>query len=389
MGRGRLATLPILAVAGMLAAGSIAAAESASPASSVPPPAASPPPMSANLSVYATGLDNPRGLEFGPDGALYVAEGGQGGTTSTTGKCDQVVEPVGPYTSGMNARISKIDASGTRTSVVEGLPSSQTSPALGSLVSGVADVAFVDGTLYYVLAGAGCSHAVADVPNGVFKVAADGSTSLVADVSAFVKANPAAKPNPGDFEPDETTFSMVADDGALILINPNHGTIDKVDPASGTISRIVDVSASQGHVVPTVMAVGADGDYYVGNLTTFPVVAGAADIYKVTPDGQISVDRTGLTAVTGVAFVGDQLYALETSGPPTDPNAPIAPFSGRVVKVTADGVEPVATGLMFPTGMTAGPDGNLYVSNFGFGGPPGVGQVVKVDLSMATPSTAP
>ena len=101
MGRARLASFPILAVAGVLATAAIVSAQSASPpsASVAPPPA-----MSANASVYATGLDNPRGLEFGPDGALYVAEGGQGGTTSTVGTCDQVVAPVGPYTSGMNAR---------------------------------------------------------------------------------------------------------------------------------------------------------------------------------------------------------------------------------------------------------------------------------------------
>jgi hypothetical protein len=28
--------------------------------------------------VYATGLNNPRGLKFGPDNQLYVAEGGVG-----------------------------------------------------------------------------------------------------------------------------------------------------------------------------------------------------------------------------------------------------------------------------------------------------------------------
>jgi hypothetical protein len=270
--------------------------------------------------------------------------------------------------------------------VVDGLPSDQTAPTQGSLVSGVADVAFVNGTLYYVLSGAGCSHGVADVPNGVFKVGADGKTSLVADDSKFVRANPAAKPNPGDFEPDETTFTMIEHGGSLYLAQPNHGTLDKVDPTTGAMSRVIDISASQGHIVPTAIAVGADGDFYVGNLSTFPVVAGASKIFKVTPDGQISTWASGVTAVTGLTFVGDQLYALEMSGPPTDAQSPIAPFSGRVVHVTTSGVEPVATGLMFPTGMTLGPDGNLYVSNFGFGGPPGAGQVVKVDLSMAAPS---
>ena len=39
----------------------------------------------------------------------------------------------------------------------------------------------------------------------------------------------------------------------------------------------------------------------------------------------------------------------------------------------------VASGLSVPTAMTFGPDGNLYVSNFG-AAPPGAGQIVKIRI---------
>src|SRR3954453_24211097 len=121
----------------------------------------------ASVKVFAKGLNNPRELKFGPDGYLYVAEGGRGGNHSTAGECKQVPE-AGPYTgSNRGGRISKISPSGERTTLVNDLPSSQTSPAIGSLISGVADIEFIKDTLYALLAGAGCSHGVTGLPNGI------------------------------------------------------------------------------------------------------------------------------------------------------------------------------------------------------------------------------
>src|SRR5258708_39890807 len=84
--------------------------------------------------MLASGLEGPRGLRFGPDGYLYVAEAGTGGTTSTAGQCTQVPTPPGPWTGGPNARISKISPNGTRTTVTSGFPSTFTpqEPRLGS-----------------------------------------------------------------------------------------------------------------------------------------------------------------------------------------------------------------------------------------------------------------
>jgi len=333
-----------------------------------------------NVTVFATGLNNPRGLKFGPDGNLYVAEGGIGGADSTEGCCEQVIPPVGPYTGSVpGSRISKIDANGVRTTAVDNLPSSQTSATTGNLTSGAADIAFIGETLYILLAGASCSHGVSQVPempNGLLRVNADGTTELIANLSAFVKANPVAHPNPGDFEPDGTWYSMIALGDTLYAVEPNHGELDKIT-ASGQISRIADISASQGHIVPTALAY--HGNFYVGNLNTFPVVPGSSKILKITPSGNVTVAIEGLTTVLGLLFDGrDRMYVLETSTAPGDPT----PFTGKVIRVDRSGHQTeIASGLFFPTGMTLGPDGALYVSNVGFGPPPvGLGEILRITV---------
>jgi hypothetical protein len=53
---------------------------------------------------------------------------------------------------------------------------------------------------------------------------------------------------------------------------------------------------------------------------------------------------------------------------------------GKVVRIRPNGtIEDVALGLSVPTGMTFGPDGNLYVSNLG-AAPAGAGQIVRISV---------
>jgi len=326
-------------------------------------------------TIFASGFNNPRGLKFGPDGNLYVSEGGAGGATSTQGVCRQVPAPVGPYTGGFTGRISKVTPAGTVTTVADHLPSDQTSAAQGNLVSGVADVAFIGHTLYALLAGAGCSHGLVGTNNGILRVNPDGSTTMVTNLSRFLKNNPVANPNPGDFEPDGTWYSMVEAYGVLFAIEPNHGELDAIWPGA-FIQRIADISATQGHIVPTAIAFNG-ADFFVGNLDTFPIKDGSSKVMKITPLGELTTVYINLSDIVGLAFdKKGRLYVLEN----TTGNQFPTPGTGMILRVDGkNNYKEIATGLSLPTAMTFGPDGNLYVSNLGFGPPPvGAGQILKV-----------
>src|SRR5450631_3524762 len=341
--------------------------------------------------VVAAGLEGPRGLRFGPDGDLYVAEAGTGGTTSTAGQCTQVPTPPGPWTGGPNARISKISPNGTRTTVASGFPSTF-SPAGGTI--GVADVVFLDGELYAVVSGGGCSHGNPKSPSGIAKVdLKSGSWYLIADIGAWLKTHPAKYESADDFEPDGTLYSMIAHDGKLLTVEPNHGQVISVTK-SGEIEQVIDISASEGHIVPTSIA-ARDGSLFVGNLNLFPINPQWARILTISKSDEDDFDnlppgleparghrivssKAGFTTVVAVDFGPDGLlYVLELSDAAGFPTGGV----GKVVRVKRSGdIEEIVTGLSVPTGMTFGPDGRLYVSNLG-AAPAGAGQVLRFDIS--------
>jgi hypothetical protein len=345
----------------------------------------------SDFTVIASGLDSPRGLLLRPGGTIDVAEGGTGGTTSTVGLTQQVPPPVGPYTNGPTAKVERITRDGMRTTLAAGLPSSQLAAPISD-VSGVAALAVLRGQTYALITGGGASRGNLQVPNGVVRINRDGTTTQIADLSAYVHANPVANPEPDDFEPDGDWFSMIAARGALYALDANRGELVRID-LNGQVSRVVDISASQGHIVPTSLAY-ANGTFYVGNLGVSDPGEhqGQEKIFRVTPRGRISTTvATGLTSILGLAFDRrNRLYALE-SYTGSDFPSPEARGTGDVVRIGRGGTrQVVATGLTFPTALGFGPDGRLYVSNFGYGfGPDGhAGQIVRIDVSAASRARA-
>ncbi len=140
---------------------------------------------------------------------------------------------------------------------------------------------------------------------------------------------------------------------------------------------MIDISASQGHVVPTALV--HHGATYIANLGVFDPGDGAGDehVWRLTSHRTLKVRATGVEKVLGLAFRHGKLYALEMSTTAGSPH----PGTGAIVRVRAHGpAQTVVSGLTFPTGMTVGPDGAFYVSNQGFGFGAGQGQILRIQL---------
>jgi hypothetical protein len=262
-------------------------------------------------------------------------------------------------------------------------------------IIGVADVAFLEGKLYALIGGGGCSHGNPTLPNGIVKVNLNsGKWDYITDLSLFYLEHPAAYPDTFDFEPDGVPYSMIAHNGRLFAIEPNHGTITATTP-DGETRQIMDFSFHFGHVVPTSIA-AHDNNLYIGNLGQFPITSQWERVTTLSRDigfidtapgltedlntFRIAGSRAGFTTVVSLKFGPDGLlYALELSDTPGGyPN----PGDGKVVRLNADGdIETVVTGLSLPGGMVFGPDQALYISNAGDLGP-GKGQILRIEIPM-------
>jgi hypothetical protein len=324
----------------------------------------------AAITVLMSGLDAPRGLAWGPEGGLYVAEAG---TRVINGPCATVARGHNCY-SGTGA-VSR-SRNGRQERVASGLPS-VFNPEFGDII-GPQDIGFAGHRAFVTIGWGGDPAARAqlgDFARGlgwVLRIKSKGRWRELADVAGFeTEDNPAGGPF------DSNPFGLLAEHNGLFVADAGGNSLVSVHP-NGRVRAIAifpptpaPAPFGQSDAVPTEVQRGPDGALYVSTLSGVPFAPGAAKIYRVA-GGTPTVYADGFKAITDFTFGRDgSLYVLEyASGPFLTP-------PGRVVHVARDGTRTViTTALTNPTGILVDHHGVIYVSNLG--DQAAVGQVLRI-----------
>lgn len=327
-------------------------------------------------TVVMTGLNSPRGLDWSPSGALYVAEAG---TSEVTGACMPFME--GPTLTarcysgtGSIARLWK----GRQERIVTGLPSSVILSS--GFASGPQAVSFAGGHMLVTFGWGGHPDtraqlgAAASASGTLVQMRPSGTWRVVADVAAFE-----AQANPAGGLVDSNPYGVLAEAGHTYVADAGGNSLLEV-AANGTVTLVATFPATfapppfnQAEAVPTRVRRGPDGALYVSTLSGVPYLDGSAAIYRVVPGAAPTVYASGFKMITDFAFAPDGgLYVLQFATGPIFLAGP-----GVLFHVAADGTRSVIAGdLTNPTGLAIGPDGALYVSNRGTAS--GTGEVLRI-----------
>lgn len=214
--------------------------------------------------------------------------------------------------------------------------------AVQAALPGITDVAPIGRGSWWVTVGAG-GDPTANSGQALYR-ASPGRTDLIADLFAFEAAN-----DPDGQGPDSNPFdvaslgggaALVADAGANALLRvDNRGRVGVVSVFPNELASTANVKALVGcpasgdglcflppelsaDPVPTSVAVGPDGYYYVGELKGFPAPAGESNVWRVSPNARnaqcgsssdcVKVFDGGFTSIIDLAFGPDgRLYVVE------------------------------------------------------------------------------
>jgi hypothetical protein len=325
-------------------------------------------------------LANPRGLAWGPEGALYVAEAGRGGP-ATPGPCFISFAQTMCY--GATGAVSRL-RHGKQERVVSDLPS------YAQVNSGRAEGP--NGISLHGLGGAYVSIGLETDPSAVRAQnetwtqfarlvhiapsalspgrgggSSHGEWEFVADLGQYeITVNPDC----GDI--DSNPFGVLAEAGGVIVADAGGNALVR-RAANGDLSNFAVFSnnttvagpgcppASSRDFVPTSIITGPDGAYYIGHLNGLPILAGSSSVWRMEAGGVPVVYRAGFTWIIAMAFdPSGNLYVLQHSdGPFTNSN-------GSLIRVSPDGTHTtMVSNIPRPGGLAVGDDGAVYLSTAG------------------------
>jgi hypothetical protein len=304
----------------------------------------------ADPSFYKTPLF---GISAGPGGSLLVADAGQGIVDADDG------------------------------TLIAALP-------------GVQDVApTADGDLWAVTSGPEGAVGV----QKLYRIDSDGNAVAVADLGAFeAERNPdggVVESNPFDVADLGGGEALVADAAGNDLLTVNkHGNVKVVAVFPSELVSTANAKSIAGcpagpppicglpamipaEAVPTSVAIGPDGAFYVGELKGFPAPIGESRIWRVAPNARnvecgergqsplCSVALDGFTSIIDLAFGPDgrlyiaqlddaSFFALEFGGGTASVGGSV-----HACNVTTGACEEVASGIPILTSI-AFRDGDLW-----------------------------
>lgn len=338
------------------------------------------------FEVLASGLDGPRGLTFGSHGTLYVAEAGKGGPGASI---PSPSIPGAQVSYGASGAITRIQ-DGEVKRIVTGLPSLALPD--GSDASGIHDIEFdANGNAYGVFGFASdpkYRDTVINVPefgNFVAINDLDGQASFtrLADLAAYELNN---NPDGGDTISNpydlliQGNTAYVIDAGGNDLLSSNiDGSDLKVENifSAGKTTNPTTGEEIPYQAVPTAVTKGPDGALYVSQLTGAPFPVGQAQIFRIDSNGETEVYADGFTNIADLAFdKSGGLFVLEYDSD----GIASGDSKGALVYLPKEGntrLTITSDNLISPTGLTIGPDNNIYISNKGFN--PGEGEVIRFE----------
>lgn len=343
-----------------------------------------------NVSCVMNKLDDPRALAFGPQGSLFVVEAGMGAAP-----CRAPIVGFNCY--GHTGAVTRLWR-GEQVRVATTMPS--LSFPLGASARGPHGILMWSGpgTQPSSLGGEGALVSIGlEMTSTARNAAGRGDMGRLVHIPMDALMAPSSELCPrcwtsvldiaGGFNPtrESDPYNMLlekgqgADDDTVLLVDSSRNALLRID-TQGTISSMATFpSRVDGRVtdsVPTTIARGPDGEYYVGEFIGIPFQTNASgtrqpgNIYRVSadPPHDVSVVVGGFNSIIAIAFHGEDLYVLQhwsSFASSTLKDGKLIRIACHDRPLVCDGApEVVIDNLDVPTALLIG-RGAIYISHHG------------------------